>query len=52
MTAAFICFPSIALWVLFGNSLRNFVKAYKTQKIIEYILAVLLVLTGLFILIK
>ena len=52
MTAAFVCFPSITLWVLFGNSLRNFVKARKTKKIIEYILAVLLVLTGLFILIK
>ena len=52
MTAAFVCFPSITLWVLFGNSLRNFVNARKTKKIIEYILAVLLVLTGLFILIK
>ena len=52
MTAAFVCFPSIALWALFGNSLRNFVKVNKTKKIIEYILAVLLVLTGLFILIK
>ena len=51
-TAAFVCFPSISLWALFGNGLRNFVSNYKTKKIIEYILAVLLVFTGIFILIK
>ena len=50
--AAIICFPSICLWALFGNALRNFVKDVKTKKIIEYFLALLLVLTGVFILIK
>ena len=51
-TAAVICFPSICLWALFGDTLRNFVKEVKTKKIIEYFLALLLVLTGVFILIK
>ena len=51
-TAAVICFPTIALWALFGNSLRTFIKNEKTKKIIEYILALLLVLTGIFILAK
>ena len=52
ITAAIICFPTISLWALFGSSLRKFVKDGKTKKIIEYILAILLVLTGVFILIK
>ena len=52
LTAAIICFPSISLWALFGNALRSFVKNRKTKKIIEYILAFLLVLTGIFILLK
>ena len=52
ITAALVCFPSISLWALFGNGLRNFVKKTKTKKNIEYILAVLLILTGIFILIK
>ena len=52
ITAAVICFPTISLWALFGSGLRKFVNEKKTKKIIEYILAVLLVLTGLFILIK
>ena len=52
ITAAVICFPTISLWALFGSGLRKFINEQKTKKIIEYILAVLLVLTGLFILIK
>ena len=52
LTAAIICFPTISLWALFGSGLRKFVKNIKTKKIIEYILAILLVLTGIFILIK
>ena len=51
-TAAIICFPSISLWALFGSGLRTFINNQKTKKIIEYFLAFLLVLTGLFILIK
>ena len=52
ITAAVICFPSISLWALFGSGLRKFVNDIKIKKIIEYLLAVLLVLTGLFILVK
>ena len=52
ITAALICFPSICLWALFGSGLRTFVNNEKTKKITEYFLAFLLVLTGLFILIK
>ena len=52
ITAAVICFPTISLWALFGSGLRKFINEQKTKKIVEYILAVLLVLTGIFILIK
>tara|TARA_A100001011_G_scaffold137558_1_gene145120 strand:+ start:664 stop:1263 length:600 start_codon:yes stop_codon:yes gene_type:complete len=51
-TAAFICFPSICIWAIFGNSLRLFIKNTNTKKMIEYILAILLVLTASYILIK
>jgi threonine/homoserine/homoserine lactone efflux protein len=52
LTAPFICFPSISLWALFGSTLRIFVHNIKAKKIIEYILALLLILTALFVLIK
>ena len=52
ITAAIICFPTISLWALFGSGLRKFISDDKTKKIIEYLLALLLVLTGIFILIK
>jgi len=40
------------LWALFGSGLRKFVNNEKAKKIIDYLLAVLLILTGLFILLK
>ena len=52
LTAPFICFPSISLWVIFGSTLRIFINNTKTKKITEYILALLLLLTALFVLIK
>ena len=52
ITAALICLPTISLWALFGSGLRRFVTDVKIKKIIEYLLAVLLVLTGIFILLK
>ena len=52
ITAAVICFPTISLWALFGSGLRKFINNNKTKKVIEYILAVLLFFTGIFILIK
>ena len=51
-TAAIINLPTCSLWALFGSGLRKFVNNEKLKKIIEYLLAVLLVLTGFFILIK
>ena len=52
ITAAVICFPTISLWALFGSGLGKFVNNTKIKKTIEYLLAILLVLTGLFILLK
>ena len=52
ITAAIINLPTCSLWALFGSGLRKFVNSEKTKKLIEYLLAVLLVLTGLYILIK
>ena len=52
ITAAVINLPTCSLWALFGSGLRKFVNDEKTKKLIEYLLAVLLVLTGLYILIK
>ena len=51
-TAAIVCFPSICIWAIFGNSLRIFIKNTKAKKITEYILAFLLVLTALAVLLK
>ncbi len=51
-TAAIINLPTCSLWALFGSGLRKFVNNVKIKKSIEYLLAILLVLTGLFILLK
>ena len=52
ITAAVINLPTCSLWALFGSGLRKFVNNENTKKLIEYLLAVLLILTGLYILIK
>ena len=52
ITAAVVCFPSICIWAIFGNSLRVLIKNERTKKITEYILAILLVLTAITVLIK
>ena len=52
VTAALINLPTCSLWALFGSGLRKFINNENTKKIIEYLLAILLALTGLFILIK
>ena len=52
ITAAVVCFPSICIWAIFGNSLRIFIRNTRTKKITEYILAILLVLTALVVLLK
>ena len=50
LTAPFICFPSICLWALFGSSIKILIKNTKIKKIVEYFLAVLLVITAIIIL--
>ena len=52
LTAALVCIPSICVWAIFGNSLRLFIKDTKVKKVIEYILAILMVLTAFVILLK
>ena len=52
ITAAVVCFPSICIWAIFGNSLRVFIKNEKTKIITEYILAILFVLTAITILLN
>ena len=50
LTAPFICFPSICLLALFGSSIKRLIKNAKIKKIIEYFLAVLLIITAIIIL--
>ncbi len=50
-TAPFVCFPSICLWALFGSSIKLIIKNTKIKKIIEYLLAILLVVTAVIIVI-
>ena len=52
ITAAVINLPTCSLWALFGSGLRKFINNEKAKKIIEYLLAILLILTGLYILFK
>ena len=50
-TAPFVCFPSICIWVFFGSSIKLIIKNTKMKKIIEYLLALLLVVTAVIIVI-
>ena len=50
LTAPIICFPSICLWALFGSSIKTLIKNTKIKKIVEYFLAVLLIITAIIIL--
>ena len=50
LTAPFICFPAICLWALFGSSIKMLIKNAKIKRIVEYFLAVLLVITAIIIL--
>ena len=51
VAAPFICFPSICLWALFGSSIKLIIKNAKIKKTIEYLLALLLVITAVIIVI-
>ena len=52
ITAAVICFPSICVWALFGSSLKKYISNYRVKKYTEYSLALIVVSTGFFILLK
>ena len=52
ITAAVICFPSICVWALFGSSLKKYINDYRVKKYTEYSLALMVVSTGFFILLK
>ena len=49
ITAPFVCFPSICLWAIFGSSIKKVIKNSKIKKIIEYLLAILLLVTAIII---
>ena len=51
ITAPFICFPSICLWAIFGSSIKSIIRNTKVKKIVEYLLAILLVITAVIIVI-
>ena len=52
ITAAVICFPSICVWAFFGSSLKKYISNYRVKKYTEYSLALMVVSTGFFILLK
>ncbi len=52
ITAPFVCFPSICLWALFGSSIKTLIQNTKIKKIVEYLLAVLLVVTAIIVVIE
>ena len=51
VTAPFVCFPSICLWAIFGSSIKSIIKNTKVRKIVEYLLAILLLVTAVIIVI-
>ena len=51
-TAAVICFPSICIWALFGSSLKKYISDCRIKKYTEYLLSLMVVSTGFFILFK
>ena len=51
ITAPFICFPSICVWAIFGSSIKSLISNSKIKKIVEYLLAVLLLVTAVIIVI-
>ena len=52
ITALIICPLSISPWAAFGSGIRNFVKENKKKAIVEYFLAILLVITSIIIVIE
>ena len=50
-TAPFVCVPAICIWAIFGSSIKLIIKNAKIKKIIEYLLALLLVVTAVIVVI-
>ena len=50
--ALFICPISISVWAAFGSAIRNLVKNNKKKAIVEYFLAILLLITAILIVIE
>ena len=51
VTAAVVCFPSICIWAAFGASIKTIIKNTKIKRIVEYLLALLLLFTAIIIII-
>jgi threonine/homoserine/homoserine lactone efflux protein len=51
VTAPFVCFPSICIWAIFGSSIKLIIQNTKIKKTVEYLLALLLVVTAVIIVI-
>jgi len=49
ITAPFVCFPSICLWAAFGASIKSIISNAKVKKIVEYLLAILLLITAIIV---
>jgi len=52
ITALIICPLSISVWAAFGSGIRNLVKYNKKKAIVEYFLAILLLITAIMIVIE
>ena len=52
ITALIICPLSISVWAAFGTGIRNLVKNNKKKAIVEYFLAILLLITAIMIVIE
>ena len=52
ITALVICPISISIWAVFGSGIRNLVKNNKKKAIVEYFLAILLLITAILIVIE
>ena len=52
ITALIICPISISVWAVFGSGIRNLVKSNKKKSVVEYFLAILLLITAILILIE
>ena len=52
ITALIICPISISVWAVFGSGIRNLVKSNKKKTVVEYFLAILLLITAVLIVIE